>query len=72
MVSFDFPFPPRDVVEFFRQYFGPTQLAFSMLPADAQAAYAADLESLWREHNEATDGRTAIHAEYLEVIAART
>jgi SAM-dependent methyltransferase len=70
-VAFGFPFPPREVVEFFRQYFGPTQVAFSMLPADAQTAYMADLESLWREKNEASDGRTAVRAEYLEVIATR-
>jgi len=70
-VDFNFPFPPREVVEFFRQYFGPTQVAFSRLPPDAQAAYMADLESLWREHNEASDGNTVVHAEYLEVIATR-
>ncbi len=71
MVDFDYPFSPREVVEFFRKNFGPTQVAFSRLPADAQAAYAAELESLWREHNEATDGRSFIRAEYLAVIATR-
>jgi SAM-dependent methyltransferase len=70
-VDFDFPLPPAGVVEFFRQYFGPTQVAFSRLPTDAQAAYAAELESLWREHNQGADGRTAVRAEYLEVIATR-
>jgi len=68
---FDFPFPPSEVVKFFRQYFGPTQVAFSRLPADMQAAYTADLESLWREHNEASGERTVMRAEYLEVIAIR-
>ncbi len=70
-VDFDFPLPPAGVVEFFRQYFGPTQVAFSRLPADAQAAYAAELESQWREHNRGVDGHTAVRAEYLEVIATR-
>jgi hypothetical protein len=70
-VHFEFALPPAEVVQFFRQYFGPTQVAFSRLSADAQAAYAADLETLWREHNEAADGRTAVSAEYLEVIAVR-
>jgi len=69
--DFDYPFSPSEVVQFFRQYFGPTQVAFSRLPADAQATYATELESLWREHNQATDGRTAVHAEYLEVVARR-
>ncbi|MGB6943812.1 MAG: class I SAM-dependent methyltransferase [Bryobacteraceae bacterium] len=71
MVEFDYPFGPREVVQFFSRYFGPTQVAFSRLPADAQAAYAADLESLWREFNEGTEGRTAVRAEYLAVIATR-
>jgi SAM-dependent methyltransferase len=70
-VHFEYALPPADVVQFFRQYFGPTQVTFSRLPADAQAAYAADLETLWREHNEAADGRTVVSAEYLEVIAIR-
>ena len=70
-VHFDYPLPPAGIVQFFRQYFGPTQVAFARLPADAQAAYTADLETLWREHNEAADGRTVVSAEYLEVIAIR-
>jgi SAM-dependent methyltransferase len=70
-LDFDYPFPPRDVVQFFRQYFGPTLVAFSKLSADAQTAYIADLESLWSEHNQASDGRTVVRAEYLEVIATR-
>jgi len=69
--TFDYPFPPREVVQFFRQYFGPTQVAFSRLPADAQIAYMSDLENLWSEHNEARDGRTLVRAEYLEVVATR-
>lgn len=71
MAEFDFPFPPADVVAFFRQYFGPTQVAFSRLDASGQAAFATDLETLWREHNEGDNARTLIHAEYLEVIARR-
>jgi len=70
-ITFDYPFGPQRVVQFFRDYFGPTQVAFSKLDAAGQKAYAADLESLWREHNEAGDGRTLIRAEYLEVIATR-
>jgi ubiquinone/menaquinone biosynthesis C-methylase UbiE len=69
--DFDYPFPPREVVQFFRQYFGPTQVAFSRLSADAQAAYMSELESLWREYNEGSDGNTVVRAEYLEVIATR-
>ena len=68
---FDYPLPPREVVQFFREYFGPTQTAFSRLDAAGQAAFAADMEAFWKEHNEASDGRTLVRNEYLEVIARR-
>ena len=71
-LSFDYPFPPKHVVQFFRDYFGPTQVAFSRLDPAGQAAFAADLEKLWSEHNKGGEGRTSISAEYLEVIATRT
>jgi hypothetical protein len=59
------------MVQFFRQYFGPTQMAFSRLDTAEQAAYAAELEGVWREHNESKDGTTLVRSEYLEVIATR-
>jgi SAM-dependent methyltransferase len=68
---FDYPLGPREMVDFFREYFGPTRVAFSRLDAEGQAAFAADLENLWREYNEAGGDRTLIHAEYLEVRAVR-
>jgi ubiquinone/menaquinone biosynthesis C-methylase UbiE len=71
LITFDQPRPPREVVQFFRAYFGPTQMAFSKLDAAGQSALAADLERLWSEHNQAGDGRTLVSAEYLEVIATR-
>lgn len=70
-VTFDYPYPPGDMVQFFRTYFGPTQAAFARLDADAQAAYAAELVQLWSEYNEASGGRTVVRAEYLEVLATR-
>jgi ubiquinone/menaquinone biosynthesis C-methylase UbiE len=69
--EFDYAFPPREVVKFFRRYFGPVQMVCDRLPADAQTAYMDDLENLWRTHNVGGDGRTAVRAEYLEVIAKR-
>jgi SAM-dependent methyltransferase len=65
--DFRYPFPPAEVVQLFRKYFGPTQVAFSKLDAKGQAAMAADLEHLWNENNLAKDGTTLIPAEYLEV-----
>ncbi len=72
MAEFDFPFPPSQVVRFFREYFGPTKLAFERLDTATQARYAAELEDLWRDHNQADSERTRIQGEYLEVVARRT
>jgi SAM-dependent methyltransferase len=66
-----YPFPPKETLAFFRRYMGPTQMAFSRLDAAGQADLAAQLESLWTEHNTATDGTTAVEGEYLEVHAIR-
>lgn len=66
-----YPFPPSDVVAFFRAYCGPTNRAFAALDADGQEALRSDLEQLWSEHDQAGDGGTAIEAEYLEVAAIR-
>jgi len=67
MCDFRYPFPPAQVVQLFRDYFGPTQVAFSKLDAKGQTAMTTDLERLWNEQNQATDGTTLIPAEYLEV-----
>lgn len=68
---FFYPFPPPEVVEFFRTYFGPVNRAFGVLDGDGQAALRRDLEQLWTAHNRATDGTTSYEAEYLEVAAVR-
>jgi len=70
-IMFHFDMPPTDVVEHFRMYFGPTQKAFESLDADGQAALRTDLENLWKEHNQATDGTTKVESEYLEVRAKK-
>ncbi len=71
LAPFRFPFGPKEVVRFFRQYFGPTQIAFSRLDPQSQLALATELESLWTEYNKATDGTTSLDAEYLDVRATR-
>jgi hypothetical protein len=70
-IEFKFPFPPADVVEHFRLYYGPTQKAFGALDEKGQAALRNDLEKLWTDHNRMTDGTTELESEYLEVIATR-
>jgi SAM-dependent methyltransferase len=71
LYPFQFPLPPAQLVGFWRTYYGPTLKAFAALDAEKQAALHQDLESLWTEHNAATDGTTFVEAEYLEVIAIR-
>ena len=68
-----YPFPPAETVEFFRQYYGPTQRAFASLDTAAQAALRRDLVELQTAHNIATTpGTTEVAAEYLEVVAVRS
>jgi ubiquinone/menaquinone biosynthesis C-methylase UbiE len=69
--SFKYTFSPAEVVESFRMYYGPMQRAFEAVDADGQAALRNDLERLWAENNQATDGTTNVAAEYLEVRATR-
>ena len=68
---FHYPFGPKEVVEFFRMYYGPTNRAFASIDADRQAALRDDLERLWFNENRATDGTTLYDAEYLEVVAVK-
>jgi SAM-dependent methyltransferase len=72
LYRFDYPFGPADVVEFFRQHYGPATRAFATLGEAEQAALRAELVQLWSAHNTATGGgRTTVDAEYLEVVASR-
>jgi hypothetical protein len=67
-----YPFPPAQTVEFFRQYYGPTQRAFASLDGPAQGALRRDLVELQAAHNIAkTADTTEVAAEYLEIVAVR-
>jgi SAM-dependent methyltransferase len=69
---FDYPFPPAEVVEFFREHYGPTTRAFATLGDADREALRADLVELWASHDRAGEpGRTAVDAEYLEVVGVR-
>ncbi len=70
-IDFVFPFGPADVVEYFRQFYGPTLKAFEALDGDAHQVLRAELVELWTNNNTATDGTTLVPAEYLEVRAVR-
>ena len=69
---FDYPFPPADVVEFFREYYGPTTRAFATLEDAERAQLRAALVDLWTQHNQSADpSRTVVSSEYLEVVGVR-
>ena len=69
---FTYPFPPSEVVEFFRLYcYGPTNRAFASLDTDGQTQLRRELESLWTTHNRTGADCTTVFAEYLEVIGIR-
>ena len=69
--TFTYPFPPAEVVEFFRQYYGPTHRAFASLEEESAKELREELEALWSSHNRGGDQVTVVPAEYLEVIAIR-
>ena len=70
-IMFTFDGTPEEVVEHFRQYFGPTNRAFASLDEAGQAALRKDLVDHWTKNNQATDGTTQVEGEYLEVIATK-
>jgi ubiquinone/menaquinone biosynthesis C-methylase UbiE len=69
--TFSYPFPPSEVVEFFRLYYGPTNQAFASLDVDGRENLRRELEALWSSHNRAGTDCTTVFAEYLEVIGIR-
>jgi SAM-dependent methyltransferase len=70
--TFSYPFPPAEVVEFFRLYYGPTNLAFASLDPASGENLRQELEALWSSQNRAGQGSTTVFAEYLEVIGVRS
>lgn len=71
MFPFVYPFPPEEVVEFFRMHYGPTSRAFAALDEAGQAELRRDLEALWSAANTGAKGTTHVDAGYLEVVAVR-
>jgi SAM-dependent methyltransferase len=69
--TFNYPFPPSEVVDVFRAYYGPANLAFESLDHAGRHALHRELESLWSAHNRAKGGVTIVDAEYLDVVATR-
>ena len=71
LYELSYPFPPAEVVEFFRVNYGPMTRAFASIGAEVQQELRGELMDLWSRHNRATDGTTRVDAEYLQVVAVR-
>src|SRR5690348_5677404 len=69
---FDYPFPPEEVVDFFRANYGPMARAFASLEARGQERLRSELVRLWADYNFSRDNTTKVDGEYLEVIATRS
>ncbi len=67
----EYPLTPGEVVDFFRNYYGPMNCAFRELDLRGKIALHDELEALWAQHNESTNGTTRVAAEYLQVVARR-
>lgn len=61
---------PQHWLAFFREYFGPTRVAFASLDDEAGARLESDLLAVVDEHNR-SDEAMIVPAEYLEVVAIR-
>jgi ubiquinone/menaquinone biosynthesis C-methylase UbiE len=70
-ITMEYPFAPRQVLAYFRKYFGPTQTTYARLDEAGQKVLTEELEKLWQEHNEADGEGTRVTSEYLAVIAQR-
>ncbi|MFZ0736611.1 MAG: class I SAM-dependent methyltransferase [Candidatus Acidiferrales bacterium] len=66
---FDYPGSPADVVGRFREFFGPTKVAFAKLDATGQKELSDELIAHWTKYNQGDAERTLVRAEYLEVHA---
>ena len=69
---FEYPFAPAKVVDFFIEYYGPTNRAYGSLDDGGKKALHEDLTALWTRNNVATDDTTRVLAEYIVVIGGRS
>jgi ubiquinone/menaquinone biosynthesis C-methylase UbiE len=58
-------------IDVFKTYYGPVLKAFAALPAEGQAALAADITALIGRFNTAKDGTMVVPGEYLEVVIVK-
>jgi ubiquinone/menaquinone biosynthesis C-methylase UbiE len=63
---------PAHRLEVFKTYYGPLLKTFAALPAAAQAALDADLETLIGQFNRSGDRTLVVPSEYLEIVVTRS
>jgi SAM-dependent methyltransferase len=70
--TFDYEGTPSQLLELFREYYGPTMNAYAAAAADGREAdLQAELDALFNEQNASTEaGTTAIPATFLRVTVA--
>jgi hypothetical protein len=64
--------PPAKVVDYFFEYYGPTNRAYGTLNEVGKKAFHEELTALWSGNNTATDGTTMLPGEYIEVVGTRS
>jgi ubiquinone/menaquinone biosynthesis C-methylase UbiE len=67
MLTFDFPFGPSEVVEYFRQHIGPMHVTYAQLDSAKQQALTKELVEHWSRRNQGDAHHTVVPGEYLEV-----
>ena len=69
---FRYPAPPRQLLQTFKQYYGPTMNAFEAASKDGRAEQLeTDLTKLFEEHNRAGGDSTEIPATFLQVVVTK-
>jgi len=62
---------PDHYIEFFRTYFGPTQMAYERVGPEGEGALTDDLRAFLTDVNKAGERAMVLEGEYLEVVATR-
>ena len=68
---YTFPYDAAGAVDFFRQYYGPTAVAFGRLDEKNQQALRSDLIGIYEKLNQGSRDAVTVRMEYLEVHARK-
>jgi ubiquinone/menaquinone biosynthesis C-methylase UbiE len=66
-----YPFGVEELVQFFFDYYGPTEKAYAALDDEGKKSLRLGLERVFSEYNIAKDGTVDFVAEYMEVEAVK-